>query len=232
VPRRSICVPAPCLKRALSMWRMGLEGRRLNPEAEYSLTVAATTIGASLNAVHYEAGKLSASGLISTRRRGNLRSRTGRSRPHGERSFAEEFGVAYTTLRRAMALLRERGIIVTVHGRGTHGIPVASAAQVTLIARSGGRPAVGGVITKDLYTYSIKILRQEKNPSRSWPRSGANVIGVHSDKGDMRALARCCATAAAGVESALKHRADRQSAGKCRVRRRPTRCARHPGRST
>jgi hypothetical protein len=43
-----------------------------------------------------------------------------------------------------------------------HGTPVASAAQVTLIARLGGRPAAGGVITKDLYTYSIKILRQEK----------------------------------------------------------------------
>jgi DNA-binding transcriptional ArsR family regulator len=45
----------------------------LHPEAEYSLTEAATAIGASLNAVHYEAGKLSESGLISTRRRGNLR---------------------------------------------------------------------------------------------------------------------------------------------------------------
>jgi predicted nucleotidyltransferase len=45
----------------------------LHPEVEYSLTEAATTIGASLNAVHYEAGKLSESGLISTRRRGNLR---------------------------------------------------------------------------------------------------------------------------------------------------------------
>ena len=45
----------------------------LHPEAEYSLTEAATMIGASLNAVHYEAGKLSESGLISTRRRGNLR---------------------------------------------------------------------------------------------------------------------------------------------------------------
>ena len=31
----------------------------LHPEAEYSLTEAATAIGASLNAVHYEAGKLS-----------------------------------------------------------------------------------------------------------------------------------------------------------------------------
>jgi hypothetical protein len=45
----------------------------LHPEAEYSLTEAATAIGASLNAVHYEAGKLSESGLISTRKRGNLR---------------------------------------------------------------------------------------------------------------------------------------------------------------
>jgi GntR family transcriptional regulator len=37
-----------------------------------------------------------------------------------ERSFAEEYGVAYTTVRHAMALLRERGVIVTVHGRGTY----------------------------------------------------------------------------------------------------------------
>ena len=37
-----------------------------------------------------------------------------------ERSFAEEYGVAYTTVRHAMSLLRERGIIVTVHGRGTY----------------------------------------------------------------------------------------------------------------
>jgi GntR family transcriptional regulator len=36
-----------------------------------------------------------------------------------ERSFAEEYGVAYTTVRHAMALLREREVIVTVHGRGT-----------------------------------------------------------------------------------------------------------------
>jgi GntR family transcriptional regulator len=41
----------------------------------------------------------------------------------GERSFAEEYGVAYTTVRHAMALLRERGIIVTVHGRGTFVTP-------------------------------------------------------------------------------------------------------------
>ena len=40
-----------------------------------------------------------------------------------ERSFAEEYGVAYTTVRHAMAVLRERGIIVTAHGRGTFVTP-------------------------------------------------------------------------------------------------------------
>ncbi|MGH3191782.1 MAG: winged helix-turn-helix domain-containing protein [Streptosporangiaceae bacterium] len=43
-----------------------------------------------------------------------------------ERSFAEEYGVAYTTVRHAMAVLRERGIVVTVHGRGTFVTPVDS----------------------------------------------------------------------------------------------------------
>lgn len=45
----------------------------LHPEDEYSLTEAASAIGASLNAVHYEADKLSGGGLITTRKRGNLR---------------------------------------------------------------------------------------------------------------------------------------------------------------
>jgi DNA-binding GntR family transcriptional regulator len=37
-----------------------------------------------------------------------------------ERSISEEYGVAYTTVRHAMAVLRERGLIATVHGRGTY----------------------------------------------------------------------------------------------------------------
>lgn len=37
-----------------------------------------------------------------------------------ERDLAAEYGVAYMTVRRAAALLRERGLIVTVHGRGTY----------------------------------------------------------------------------------------------------------------
>jgi GntR family transcriptional regulator len=36
-----------------------------------------------------------------------------------ERDLAAEYGVAYDTIRRATALLRERGLIQTVHGRGT-----------------------------------------------------------------------------------------------------------------
>jgi DNA-binding GntR family transcriptional regulator len=37
-----------------------------------------------------------------------------------ERDLAEEYGVAYTTVRHAMAILRDREVIVTVHGRGTY----------------------------------------------------------------------------------------------------------------
>jgi DNA-binding GntR family transcriptional regulator len=34
--------------------------------------------------------------------------------------MAAEWGVAYLTIRRAMAELRERGLIVSVQGRGTY----------------------------------------------------------------------------------------------------------------
>ena len=37
----------------------------------------------------------------------------------GERDLAEEFGVSYITTRHAIAILRERGLIVSIHGRGT-----------------------------------------------------------------------------------------------------------------
>jgi len=45
----------------------------LHPEGEYSLTEAASVIGARLPTLHYEVTKLSEGGLISTRKRGNLR---------------------------------------------------------------------------------------------------------------------------------------------------------------
>jgi GntR family transcriptional regulator len=41
------------------------------------------------------------------------------SRLPAERDLAAEWGVAYDTIRRATALLRERGLILTVVGRGT-----------------------------------------------------------------------------------------------------------------
>jgi GntR family transcriptional regulator len=36
-----------------------------------------------------------------------------------ERALADEYGVSYITVRHAMAVLRERGLIVSIHGRGT-----------------------------------------------------------------------------------------------------------------
>ncbi len=36
-----------------------------------------------------------------------------------ERALAEEYGISYITIRHATAILRERGLIVSIHGRGT-----------------------------------------------------------------------------------------------------------------
>lgn len=40
-----------------------------------------------------------------------------------ERDLAAEYGVAYDTVRRATAVLRERGLIITIVGRGTFVVP-------------------------------------------------------------------------------------------------------------
>jgi DNA-binding GntR family transcriptional regulator len=40
-----------------------------------------------------------------------------------ERQLAEEYGVSYGSVRRAMALLRELKLIRSVHGRGTFATP-------------------------------------------------------------------------------------------------------------
>jgi GntR family transcriptional regulator len=42
------------------------------------------------------------------------------ARLRAERELAEHYEVAYGTIRHAMAVLRERGLIRTVHGRGTY----------------------------------------------------------------------------------------------------------------
>ena len=43
-----------------------------------------------------------------------------------ERDLARELGVAYQTLRHAMKVLRDRGLIITRQGRGTFVTPLAS----------------------------------------------------------------------------------------------------------
>jgi DNA-binding GntR family transcriptional regulator len=40
-----------------------------------------------------------------------------------ERDLATEYGVAYDTIRRATALLRDRRLIITIVGRGTYVTP-------------------------------------------------------------------------------------------------------------
>ncbi len=42
-----------------------------------------------------------------------------------ERALAEEYGVAYQTVRHAMKVLRDRGLIITRQGRGTFVAPEA-----------------------------------------------------------------------------------------------------------
>jgi GntR family transcriptional regulator len=42
-----------------------------------------------------------------------------------ERALAEEYGVAYQTVRHAMQVLRDRGLIITRQGRGTFVAPAA-----------------------------------------------------------------------------------------------------------
>jgi GntR family transcriptional regulator len=37
-----------------------------------------------------------------------------------ERAFTEEYETSYATARRAMEELRDRGVITTIHGRGTY----------------------------------------------------------------------------------------------------------------
>ena len=53
----------------------------------------------------------------------DLAARIGRGdltgRMPAERDLAAEYGVAYGTIRRAMEVLRERGLVESVHGRGT-----------------------------------------------------------------------------------------------------------------
>jgi GntR family transcriptional regulator len=46
-----------------------------------------------------------------------------------ERDLATEYGVSYDTIRRATALLRDRGLIITIVGRGTYVTPADQRGQ-------------------------------------------------------------------------------------------------------
>jgi DNA-binding GntR family transcriptional regulator len=46
-----------------------------------------------------------------------------------ERDLAAEYGVAYDTIRRAAAMLRDRGLIITIIGRGTFVAPPPEGTQ-------------------------------------------------------------------------------------------------------
>jgi GntR family transcriptional regulator len=52
----------------------------------------------------------------------DIRASRRRGRLPGERALADELGVSYGSMRHAMAILRERGLIRTIHGRGTFAI--------------------------------------------------------------------------------------------------------------
>ena len=52
--------------------------------------------------------------------RASSRENGSRARLPPERELARHCGVAYDAVRRAAVLLRERGLIVIVHGRGTY----------------------------------------------------------------------------------------------------------------
>jgi DNA-binding GntR family transcriptional regulator len=63
-----------------------------------------------------------------------------------ERDLAREFGIAYATVRRAMAVLRERGLIQTIRGSGTFTAPGSAgnpARPAIPQGATGARPRTG-----------------------------------------------------------------------------------------
>ncbi|NDL58872.1 winged helix-turn-helix domain-containing protein [Phytoactinopolyspora mesophila] len=52
----------------------------------------------------------------------------------GERALAEEYGVSLGTARRAVAELRERGLVVVLPAKGTYVVPAGGVGQGPLFA--------------------------------------------------------------------------------------------------
>lgn len=65
----------------------------------------------------------------------------------GERDIAEEFGVSYVTARHATAILRERGLIATIQGRGTFVRAALRVGNPSRSAASGSCGLDGGLPT-------------------------------------------------------------------------------------
>jgi DNA-binding GntR family transcriptional regulator len=64
-----------------------------------------------------------------------------------ERDLATHYGVAFHTIRHAMAILRERGRLVTIHGRGNYVTEPGQNAQPGKAASppgTGSTPETGG----------------------------------------------------------------------------------------
>ena len=56
-----------------------------------------------------------------------------------ERDLAEEFRVSYVTARKGMAVLRDRGLTVSIHGRGTFVAPAHRLTQPGAAAQPAPR---------------------------------------------------------------------------------------------
>jgi DNA-binding transcriptional ArsR family regulator len=117
----------------------------LHPEDEYSLTEAASAIGASLNAVHYEADKLSEGGLIMTRKRGNLRLIRAVTDSPLTRPLTDLLAVTYGPLPVLSDLLANVGGITEAYIYGSwaaryHGEPGPAPADVDVLVVGSADP--------------------------------------------------------------------------------------------
>src|SRR5579863_547677 len=76
----------------------------------------------------------------------------------GERDLAEEFGVSYATVRRAMRTLRERGLIVSIYGSGTF---------IKGMIHDGDQHRgddIDGSVTGDISALNVRLPRRNRPP--------------------------------------------------------------------
>jgi DNA-binding GntR family transcriptional regulator len=66
------------------------------------------------------------------------------ARLRSERDLAEHYEVSYGTIRRAMEVLRERGLIATIHGRGTFVTDLTAAKRRFKLTHCPGHSILAG----------------------------------------------------------------------------------------